>query len=176
LFWQQGYSATSLRDLAKVVGVRTGSLYAAFGDKHDLFLRTLNEYAREAGEVSDDLDLDEPVLPQLRGFLASALAAACSHPGRGCMLGNTAAELLPGDAAAAAVVRQGFTALEQALEVAIRHGQTTGEIRPDLAGRVQARMLVALVQGLHVVARAQKNPNSLMDIVDGAVEALRPLG
>jgi TetR/AcrR family transcriptional repressor of nem operon len=176
LFWQRGYSATSLRDLAKAVGVRTGSLYAAFGDKHDLFLRALTDYAREAATVREDFDLDEPVLPQMRGFLAGALAAAGSHPGRGCMLGNTAAELLPDDAAVATVVREGFAALERALEVAIQHGQTTGEIRADIAGRIQARLLVTLVQGLHVVARAQENPDSLIDIVDGAVEALRPPG
>ncbi|MCZ7153843.1 TetR/AcrR family transcriptional regulator, partial [Salmonella enterica] len=39
LFWQKGYAATSMQELAAATGVQRGSLYNAYGDKETLFLR-----------------------------------------------------------------------------------------------------------------------------------------
>ena len=43
-FWSRGYAATSVDDLTAVTGLGKGSLYGAFGDKHGLFLRALDDY------------------------------------------------------------------------------------------------------------------------------------
>ena len=43
-FWSRGYAATSVDDLTSATGLGKGSLYGAFGDKHELFLRALNDY------------------------------------------------------------------------------------------------------------------------------------
>src|SRR4029077_15778222 len=43
-FWTHGYAATSLDDLVAVTGLGRGSLYRAFGDKHALFMRALDQY------------------------------------------------------------------------------------------------------------------------------------
>ncbi len=43
-FWANGYESTSLADLVSVTGLHKGSLYQAFGDKHSLFIQTLNRY------------------------------------------------------------------------------------------------------------------------------------
>ena len=43
-FWLRGYAATSVDDLTSVTGLGKGSLYGAFGDKHGLFLRALDDY------------------------------------------------------------------------------------------------------------------------------------
>jgi AcrR family transcriptional regulator len=40
-FWSAGYAATSLDELAAATGMNRPSLYGAFGDKHDLYLKTL---------------------------------------------------------------------------------------------------------------------------------------
>ena len=44
VFWQKGYEATSLSDLAQATGVRSGSLHAGFGQKPDLFAAALTAY------------------------------------------------------------------------------------------------------------------------------------
>ena len=46
-FWSQGYEATSLEDLMKATGLHKGSLYKAFGCKHDLFKSSLEYYLRK---------------------------------------------------------------------------------------------------------------------------------
>jgi len=37
VFWQKGYSATSIKNLVEATGLQPGSIYAAFGDKRGLF-------------------------------------------------------------------------------------------------------------------------------------------
>jgi TetR/AcrR family transcriptional repressor of nem operon len=66
LFWSRGYTATSIRDLVPVLGLRSGSLYGAFGGKRSLFLRALRRYAAEGDAALDRWPPDSPVLPQLR--------------------------------------------------------------------------------------------------------------
>ncbi len=172
VFWQQGYAATSMRDLKQALGVLPGSLYGAFGDKHALFLRALQRYADDGREVAASLPADGPVLPRLRELLIDVLRAARIAPGRGCMLGNTAAEVLPDDADAGRLVRGAFRELEGAIEQALELAQRTGEVHDDVDCGAQARLLVALMQGLHVVARAEADPQRLQDAVDAALTPL----
>ena len=48
----RGYAATSVDDLTAATGLGKGSLYGAFGDKHSLYLRALDDYiASSLGEV-----------------------------------------------------------------------------------------------------------------------------
>jgi AcrR family transcriptional regulator len=48
VFWNLGYAATSLDDLAAATGLNRPSLYAAFGDKHALYLAALERSRSEA--------------------------------------------------------------------------------------------------------------------------------
>jgi len=48
VFWSRGYHATALPDLLRATRLSRGSLYAAFGDKHSLFLLALDRYIAEA--------------------------------------------------------------------------------------------------------------------------------
>src|SRR5260370_11555848 len=48
VFWSRGYHATALPDLLRATKLSRGSLYAAFGDKHALFLRALDRYIADA--------------------------------------------------------------------------------------------------------------------------------
>ena len=172
LFWQRGYAATSMRDLKDELGVLPGSLYGAYGDKHALFLRALERYAEGTRAAADELADDGPVLPRVRALLTGVLDAAAETPGRGCMLGNTAAESLPADAEAAEVVGDALDALEAAIEQALEDGQDAGEVRAAIDCGAHARMLVALMQGLHVLARAEDDPRRLGDAVDAALAPL----
>lgn len=48
LFWRHGYESTSMRMLAEAMGVTAPSIYAAFGDKRELFVRSLAATRLEA--------------------------------------------------------------------------------------------------------------------------------
>src|SRR5712692_10706534 len=47
-FRMTGYAGTSLDDVAAATGLGRGSIYAAFGGKHELFMRSLEEFCQRA--------------------------------------------------------------------------------------------------------------------------------
>ena len=80
VFWKKGYDGTSLDDLAAATGMNRPSLYAAFGDKHALYLTTLQRYRDEARRMSLSLLEDKPAL---RVYLARFYKAALDLYTRG---------------------------------------------------------------------------------------------
>lgn len=171
VFWRRGYAA-SLRDLATELGVLPGSLYGALGNKHDLYLRALREYVGDTRAAATALASQRSPLGAVRTLLEGVLDSAVTDPGRGCMLGNTATELLPKDEAARGIVQSGLQALEEGIEQALREAQRIGEIRDDIDCGAQARLLVVLVQGLHVTARAEPDPHRLDEVIDTMLDSI----
>jgi len=49
LFWRKGFAATSMNDLCDAMGVRSPSLYAAFGSKEELYLEAIEHYVQTQG-------------------------------------------------------------------------------------------------------------------------------
>ena len=47
LFWEQGYEKTSMQDLVEHMGIHRRSLYDTFGDKHQLFLKSMELYGKQ---------------------------------------------------------------------------------------------------------------------------------
>ena len=78
-FWDAGYAATSLEDLMRVSGLGKGSLYAAFGDKHQLFLRALRSYNDANDSALRKLLESAPRgVDALRGFVMAAVASSAN--------------------------------------------------------------------------------------------------
>lgn len=172
LFWERGYEATSVQDLVDELGLTRGSLYGAFGDKRGLFARALDRYVADTDALFAGADADGPALPRLRAILMAALEAPSGAPRRGCMLGNTAVELSGSDPAAADVVRAGFSLTEATFRGLLERAQASGELPRGDAG-AQARLLLALLQGLQVLARTEADPTRLAVAVDAALDGLR---
>lgn len=171
-FWAGGYAATSMRTLSDELGVLPGSLHAAFGSKRALFLRSLENFAEMSHASVRSIATSDAPLQAVRALLESVLDAAREAPGRGCMLGNTAIELLPHDDEARAIVHRGLRSFEQGVENGLRAAQQAGEVRTDIDCHSHARLLVVLVQGLHVTARAARALEELDDVIDAALAAL----
>ena len=68
-FWKAGYAGTSLDDLSEATGMNRPSLYAAFGDKRDLYLKTLEHYREESRALA------RAALADVRRFACSSSAS-----------------------------------------------------------------------------------------------------
>ena len=96
LFWERGYSATSIGDLERALGISRSSLYATFGDKRALYDRTLAAYQRDnlarlRALLAETPDL-RATLTEL--FVDAALASAdCPAGARGCYIVNATTEM-----------------------------------------------------------------------------------
>ena len=100
VFWSNGYHGTSMADLLKATKLSRGSLYAAFGDKHGLFLYALERYSEESLKRFDnELDPRHDAVAGLRTCLAGYVTRHTGANGkRGCLVVATAMELVSHDA------------------------------------------------------------------------------
>lgn len=182
LFWSRGYGATSIQDLVDEMDLQRGSIYAAFGDKHSLYLKSVALYADQNRRALQALLRSDPVLPTIRQLLLDpdVLTGAPELAGgqrRGCMLGNTAAELLPDDGSARELVASAYEATVDVLADALRRAQSTGEVTTSASPEAQAQLLLVLIQGAALVGRAQSDRERFAAGIDAAVDALRaPVG
>ncbi|MER6449850.1 TetR/AcrR family transcriptional regulator [Streptomyces venezuelae] len=179
LFRRQGYEATSIQDLVDALGINRSSMYAAYGSKHDLYLKALDLYcAVEADRAQERLaESDEgPALPVLRAFLLSYVESALADPLRGgCMVTHGVLERLPEDAKAAERLGGALGSLEEAFAYLLLKAGAAGELAPGTDVRTTARLLVTLTQGLRVMERAADR-DYLTQVVDQALKGLSPTG
>ena len=174
-FWHRGYGATSMEELVASMGLSRASLYATFGDKHQLFMRALNQYQARIRQSLVELtaDLDAPVPDQLFQIMElTASIAIADEQQRGCFLVNSTTELLPHDADAQALVDQNQQFMEALLATLLGRGQARGEVRRTAAPLAQARFLLSVLTGMRVMAKANSDPQLLRDVVSTTLLAL----
>ena len=174
-FWRYGYSATSIRDLENVTGLFRGSLYHAFGDKREMFLRALHRY--------DQLYREAPIRelkkhPSARQAVLSVFEAAASEvmengSSDGCLEVNVALELGAHDPEVASFVAGAFAGMAEFLHASIERGQANGEISSEVDPEQTAKSLLGLFLGLRVLSRVSPDESFLESIV-GQAEALLP--
>ena len=166
VFWAKGYEAASLDDLCEGTGLNRSSLYAAFGDKHALFLQTIERYGdRAVTRVAAALSRPLHIREALAAFLAEMIDQIVAGPGRsGCFIGNCAAEVARHDRAAAVTVRRNLTRVEATFRDALVRATTRGELPPHADVKTLARFLVAGTQGLRLVGKTGAGRDVLEDV------------
>ncbi|MER7010064.1 TetR/AcrR family transcriptional regulator [Saccharopolyspora sp. NPDC000359] len=171
-FWRRGYEATSTRDLSERTELGPSSLYNAFGDKHQLYLRSLRKYQETAtAEQVELLRAPGPVADRLRNLLSTAIDTDLSGTGRpGCFAINAAIERAAADPDVRDEVRSNFEVVERALRDTLAEGQRSGEIDPERSAEVLARQVLSTYYGLRVLARVQPDRAALLDVVDNLLD------
>ncbi|MDA0567284.1 TetR family transcriptional regulator [Streptomonospora sp. S1-112] len=180
IFWASGYGATSVQDLVEGLGVERGSLYAAYGDKRRLYLKTVELYWAEYERALRSALSSVPLLPALREILLMATrlgaAAADQRAPRGCMMGNTAVELVPQDDEATAFVERSFSRFVDMTAHALGEAQERGEVVATSPPEAQARLLLVVAQGTSLLARTGTEPEAAAAAIDAALAGLRRSG
>ena len=174
-FWQNGFAATSMIDVAEATGVQRGSLYNAFGDKEQLFLLAFERYSiRFLDFVRRSLVDPDPVVALTTLFKGVVANMTEGAPSRGCLTTRTAIELpLAGKAIEARVRR-----LIEDLIALIRDALSTPVARRQLScdPAMAADLVVTFTRGLAVMERAFHNPQHLDKMSKQFVRVLLPGG
>ena len=155
VFWSRGYHATALPDLLRATKLSRGSLYAAFGDKHSLFLRALDRYVADAlTRMDGELDPGKDAVNGLRAYLAGYVDRTSAANGRrGCLLVATAMEMAGRDADVDRRIAGFFKAMEARLADALSRAKAAGQLADAVEPSSAARILVCFVEGLRVVGK-----------------------
>lgn len=154
-FWRDGYAGTSVQDLTEATGLKTQSLYGAFGSKHELFLRVLDDYgACQAAGLESAVTSDASPWHGLKAAVTFEDGGRLDLPPQGCLMANSAAALGMQDEEIRTRVCEAYERTRALFSRQITAAQERGEIDGDLDADQTARALVAVMQGIEVLHKS----------------------
>jgi TetR/AcrR family transcriptional regulator, transcriptional repressor for nem operon len=171
-FWTRGYGATSVDDLTAATGLGKGSLYGAFGDKHGLFMRSLDDYIATAldGVRAQLHDPKYPAYERLtRHIRWQAKAAATDKARRGCMMSRSAAELGSTDDEVERRVERAYSVWRDELADAIAEAQRDGSIEPKADRQALAGTGLSFLRGIEALHEGGVKPAQLKSAAEGMI-------
>lgn len=171
-FWAYGYETTSIVDLTTAMGVTAPSLYTAFGDKKRLFLEAVARYAGDPAAMADRIAGAATSYEAARNMLVAAATAFTGETTpKGCLLASATAS---GSADSAEVQRAVATirgAIAEHLRARIEQDIAAGVLPPGTQAVSVAGLVIAVIQGLSVLARDGTTRAQLIDIGSTALGA-----
>ena len=175
VFWKKGYAGTSLDDLVAATGMNRPSLYAAFGDKRDLYLKTLGRYRDQSRAMTVRLLDDKPPLRVfLKRFYDAALDLYLSgaDEARGCYSISTAPGQATVDPAVRAFLAESVGSTDAFFSGLIRKARERGEIARNAEPLALAQVATATLHTIAVRSRAGVPRRQLEALAAGAIEVI----
>jgi TetR/AcrR family transcriptional regulator, copper-responsive repressor len=178
VFWKHGFQDASMHELTEAMGLSKPSLYAAFGDKEALYLKTLERYVqmlieRHGAALTDEADGRRAV----EGFLRS-LAAMLVDPALpgGCFIINGTADC--GGTTIPASVELALRAALQGSETMVlerlRRARREGALPEAMTPEALAAMYGSLIAGLAVMAKSGASEAKLNTVIGTAMAIWPP--
>ena len=176
LFRKGGFAATSLDDLSAATGMNRPSLYGAFGDKRELYIKSYQRYRDDARAAMIDIFREElPIRKRLERIYAVALGIyLAGESPRGCFTVMTAASEAVADPQIRGMVLEGFSELDKAFANCFRLGRDKGELPASTDPDVLAQLASATIHTIAIRARAGVPRKELEAIVKGAIKVMVP--
>jgi AcrR family transcriptional regulator len=172
VFWAKGYEGAALSDLTRSMRINRPSLYAAFGNKEQLFRKVLDRYVNgplayfsEALAAPKARDVIEQI------FFGAARMAGDPRLPAGCLMVQGA--LAVGNAAGS--VRKEAAGRRAGSEVALRRRLQRAKREGDLPKNADpgelARYVMAVLQGMAVQGADGASPDQLRHVAQIALRA-----
>jgi AcrR family transcriptional regulator len=175
VFWRKGYEGASMADLTEAMGITKPSLYAAFGNKEDLFRKALDRYVDGPGGYFRT-GLDKPTAREaVSHILYESVEAVTDPKNPGCLAVQGA--LCCGDAAE--TIKQELMARrskgEDDLRARFERAVTEGDLPADADAGDLARYVSAIMQGMAVQAAGGAPRDQLRKLADMAMRSWPPV-
>jgi AcrR family transcriptional regulator len=175
LFRKDGFAATSLDGLSAATGMNRPSLYGAFGDKRELYIKSYQRYRDDARAAMTDLFRQEMTIRmRLTRIYAAALEIYLSGESgpRGCFTVMTAASEAVADPEIRAMVLDGFAELDKAFARCFRLAKEQGELPASADPTVLAQIASATMHSMAIRTRARVPRKELEAIAKGAIDMM----
>ena len=171
VFWAKGYEGASMADLTAAMGITKPSLYAAFGNKEQLFRKTLDlyeaeklAYMREALRQPTARAVAEHIL---RGAVA-AQTSSCDPKGCLGVIGTTACGL-EAESIKAEVIKRRETSTAALID-RFHQARVDGDLPAAIEPEALAQLLFAILQGMAVQAGMGATRDELTRVVDTSLQ------
>jgi TetR/AcrR family transcriptional regulator, copper-responsive repressor len=175
LFRKHGFAATSLDELSAATGMNRPSLYGAFGDKRELYIKSYARYRADARAAMQEIfRIELPIRKRLERIFAVALDIYLSGETgpRGCFTVMTAASEAVADPEIRALVLEGFSELDKAFAACFRLAKERRELPASADPAVLAQLASATIHTVAIRARAGVPRKELESIVKGALNVM----
>ena len=166
LFWRQGYEGTSLADLIAAMGFTKPSLYAAFGNKEELFKKAVDRYADKRGAFLDEILSQPSSRRAIERFLMMFTGAeAPDGTPCGCLMVQGALVCSPeGDAIKDDLMSRRMSNLKRLCE-RLERWKAEGDLPADTDTESLGRYVNTIGNGLVVQANGGARPEELQEVV-----------
>ena len=178
LFWANGYSGTSISDLTTTLGINKPSLYAAFGNKEQLFKASIEYYTEYYGESvllkllePEDANLEE----RLKAYMLS-IASVVTDPvlPKGCFFVKSTCE------SGSESVPEEITCLlknmkserEKTLIAIFSKEQEQGALSQDTDVEDLTSYITAVLYGIGVLAKNGATMKTLEPVIEIAIRTI----
>jgi len=173
-FLQFGYEGTSMQTLVTNMGINRGSLYDTFGDKRSLFMAAIAHYEstvvnRAIASLTAEEVGKQTIVNLFRDLVVSMAKEKNCY---GCLMTNTAVEVCSHDAEAKDRINTHFGQIARAFKHALSQAQIKDEISPEKDLDSVANYLTSSLQGLRVMAKVNRDRQTLDNIVDVILSVL----
>ncbi|WP_307122963.1 TetR/AcrR family transcriptional regulator [Streptomyces sp. B1I3] len=170
VFWEHGYEGASLANLTGAMGISTTSMYAAFGNKEELFRKALERYT-EGPSAYLARALEEPTALGVAAAILAGTVRTTTRPAHphGCLgvqgalatsnSGQETRDLL------VAWRNDGYSCVRERFRRAVDDGDLPSETDPGLL----ARCLTTFAYGIAVQAASGVGRDELQEMADAAL-------
>lgn len=170
LFWSKGYEGTSLSDLTEALGMSRPTLYAAFGNKEELFRRVCARYAESARHLEEAC-----ALPTARESVEAFLYGAAEnmlHPEHaGCLTVTSGLAGSDESKAIREMLGEVRRATVETWRQRFEQAREEGDLPPDADPTALAHYIMAISHGMTVHARSGVTQEELMGVAKVALQA-----
>lgn len=173
IFWKQGYEKTSIQDLVGQMGIHRRSLYDTFGDKHSLFVQTLERYeSLIAAQIRKQITEEMTTVESIRKIFELAIYSDNASP-KGCLMVNTAVELSLLDNEVSQRIQSAFKQTENLIADLLIRGQARGEVARSFDIGELARYIHNALIGVRVLVKMTANPKEFESTIDMTLSILK---
>lgn len=171
LFWRHGYEGVSIAALSEATGINAPSLYAAFGNKENLFCKVVDRYVQKPASYLRKA-LREPTARAVAEKALSGAIDMIMHPRHpdGCLLVHGALAVGPDADSIRKELNRRRAAAERAVCRRLEQAKASGDLTATADPAQLARFLMTVIWGLAVQAAGGANRSQLQETAEIAMQ------
>ena len=167
VFWLKGYDGASLSDLTRAMGINRPSMYAAFGNKEQLYCKTFDRYSKSRSERLNEFSTAPTARESVELLLRETVENVTDpkNPGGGCFGAQGAMTCFNMSRQVKEHIEDVHVTFERLLRERFNRAIEAGELPRGSAADL-ARFCAVMVQGLALQAKAGSSRKELHRVVD----------
>lgn len=174
LFWEKGFTATSLSDLSIATGAGAGSLYNSFkGGKKELFKKSLEQRREDFEKFKQKLNTSENPIGLIKSFFLNVANAEYNDHMKGCIVANTLVEMTFVDENLKDEAVEILKETEKLYISVIQEQQNKGTLKSKLPAEVLGKYLITFWCGINSLRRIYPDKKTLKTQIELQLQLLQ---